>query len=84
MSRTTTGPTRIRGVLPPGTRVAHKTGDIGWTANDIAIVTLPGDAGHVALAAYVKSSRRPTAERDVAVAHIARAIYDYFLFHLPE
>jgi beta-lactamase class A len=80
MTRTTTGPSRIGGVLPSGTVVMHKTGDIGWTANDIAIITLPRNAGHIALAAYVKSSRKPVADRDVAMAHIARAIYDYFLF----
>ena len=48
MTATTTGPNRIRGLLPPGTVVVHKTGTSntvgGLTAatNDVGIVTLPG------------------------------------------
>ena len=74
------GPLRIKGLLPPGTEVRHKTGTIGGTTNDVGIITLPGEAGHVALAIFVKGSRRPSADVEPVIAQIARAVYDYFLF----
>lgn len=80
MGRCETGDARLKGMLPAGTAVAHKTGTIGGTVDDIGIVTLPGDAGHVAIAAFVKSARKPMASSEKAIAEVARAVYDYFLF----
>ncbi len=80
MRRCETGAGRIKGMLPTGTEVMHKTGTIGGTTNDVGIVTLPGGAGHVALAIFVKGSRRPSADVEPVIAEIARAVYDYFLF----
>lgn len=80
MRRCETGAARIKGILPPGTEVRHKTGTIGGTTNDVGIITLPGEAGHVALAVFVKSSRRPSADVEPVIAQIARAVFDYFLF----
>lgn len=80
MLRCETGPARLKGMLPPGTPLMHKTGTIGGTANDIGIITLPDNAGHVAIAVFVKQSTRPTEDRERVIAHIARTIYDYFLF----
>jgi beta-lactamase class A len=80
MLRSTTGTGRIRGLLPPETPVSHKTGTIGGTTNDVGIVTLPDSAGHVVTVVFVKGSERPVEERERAIAHIARAIHDYFLF----
>jgi beta-lactamase class A len=80
MRRCETGAARIKGILPPGTEVRHKTGTIGGTTNDVGIITLPGEAGHVALAVFVKSSRRPSTDVEPVIAQIARAVYDYFLF----
>lgn len=82
MRRCQTGDARIKGILPPNTIVAHKTGSIGGTINDVGIVTLPDDAGHVALALFVKqASKADVSER--TIAQIARAVYDYFLFGPP-
>lgn len=80
MSRTSTGPGRIRGFLPPGARVSHKTGTIGGTTNDVGILTLPDGAGHVAVAAFVKESSLDIPTRERAIAQVTRAVYDYFLF----
>jgi beta-lactamase class A len=78
--RCQTGEARIKGILPPGTEVAHKTGSIGGTINDVGIVNLPDDAGHVVLALFVKQgSKSEASER--AIAQISRAVYDYFLFN---
>ncbi len=81
MRRCETGAQRIKGFLPPGTVVAHKTGTIGGTTNDVGIITLPYGAGHLALAVFVKESTEEIVERERAIAHIARALYDDFLFH---
>lgn len=80
MYRCETGTGRIKGILPPGTQVAHKTGTIGGTTNDVGIIDLPGEAGHVIAVVFVKESDVSVAEREKAIAHIARAVYDYFLF----
>jgi beta-lactamase class A len=81
MGRCQTGNARIKGFLPPGTDVAHKTGSLGATAtDDVGYVTLPDNAGHIAIAVFVGPSTQQTAERDQTIAHISRAIYDYFLF----
>lgn len=79
MTETKTGPKRIKGLLPAGTVVTHKTGTMGGTTNDVGIITLPNGAGHVALAVFVKASDKEVAERERAIAEIARAVYDHFL-----
>jgi beta-lactamase class A len=80
MRRCRSGETRLRGLLPAGTEIAHKTGTIGGTTNDVGIITLPDDAGHVAIAVFVKSSEKEVAVRERAIAEIARAVHDFFLF----
>ena len=78
--RCQTGDARIKGMLPPGTEVAHKTGSIGGTINDVGILNLPDNAGHVVLALFVKQgSKSEASER--TIAQISRAVYDYFLFN---
>lgn len=79
MRRCQTGDARIKGMLPPNTELAHKTGSIGGTINDVGILTLPDNAGHVALALFVKEGTKSEAS-EKAIAQISRAVYDYFLF----
>src|SRR5215216_3933314 len=80
MRRCRTGEARLKGLLPAGTEVAHKTGTIGGTTNDVGIITLPDDAGHVSIAVFVKSSEKDVSARERAIAEIARAVHDFFLF----
>ena len=80
MERCETGENRLKGNLPEGTVVAHKTGTIGRTTNDVGIVTLPDDAGHVIVVAFVKESDLDVPDRERAIADAARAAHDYFLF----
>ncbi len=77
MSRTRTGAGRIKGLLPRGTPVAHKTGTSIGTANDVGYVTLP-DGRRFAVAIFTSSSDTPLADRDRAVAEVARTLYDHF------
>lgn len=78
MERCETGKARIKGMLPPGTEVAHKTGSVGGVVNDVGIITLPGKAGHVALSIFTKGSNRPEEVSEKTVAEISRTVYDYF------
>jgi beta-lactamase class A len=80
MRRCRTGEARLKGMLPLGTEVAHKTGTIGGTTNDVGIVTLPDGAGHVAITVFVKSSEKEVSARERTIAEVARAVHDFFLF----
>jgi beta-lactamase class A len=80
MSRTNTGAGRIKALLPRGTAVAHKTGTSGGVANDVGYVSLP-DGRRFAIVVFTKSSDTPPADRDRAVAEVARTLYDYFSTH---
>jgi beta-lactamase class A len=77
MSRTRTGAGRIKGLLPKGTPVAHKTGTAGGIANDVGYVTLPDDR-RFAIAVFTNSSKTSVADRDRAIAEVARALYDFY------
>ena len=73
-----TGENRIRGLLPAGTPVAHKTGTIGGTINDCGIIYLPEGAGHVALSVLSKETNPDHTENTIAM--IAKTVFDYFCF----
>jgi beta-lactamase class A len=77
MSRTRTGAARLKGLLPKGTPVAHKTGLTGGVANDVGYITLP-DGRRFAIAVFTNSSETSVSDRDRAVAEIARTMFDYF------
>jgi beta-lactamase class A len=79
MERCRTGDDRLRGELPPGTTVAHKTGTIGGTVNDVGVITLPGGQGRIVIAVFIKKSDLPVVQRERAIAAIARTIHDYYL-----
>lgn len=79
MSRCATGSRRLRGRLPAITPVAHKTGTFRpGVTNDAGIVSLPGTAGHLAIAVLIKQSPRDLATQERAIADIARAACDHF------
>lgn len=77
MSRTRTGKDRLKGMLPEGTPVEHKTGTVGGIANDVGYVTLP-DGRRMAIAVFTKSSTTPAADQERAIAETARTLYDYY------
>ncbi|MBI2334287.1 serine hydrolase [Candidatus Daviesbacteria bacterium] len=65
---------RIPKYLPPGTKVAHKTGDIGFFENDAGVIFSPkGDFVIVVLS----ETKDPAAAGEI-IAKISEAVYDYF------
>ena len=84
LEATTTGAGRIKGLLPTGVVVAHKTGTTGTagrlngSTNDVGVITLPKGAGQLALAVYLKGSTRDLPAREMAIARIAKAAFDSF------
>lgn len=95
MKQCRTGRASIKGLLPPNTPVAHKTGS--WFivspkylsapqsrqllrfVGDVGIITLPNNKGHIAIAVYVKSTAVHNIPRFRAIAEESRMLYDYFL-----
>lgn len=81
MTESKPGAKRLKGLLPAGTAVAHKTGtsgtDNGMTAatNDIGIITLP-NGKHVAIAVFISDSPADEAMREGVIAKIAKAVCD--------
>ena len=75
---------RIKGKLPQGTPVAHKTGTAGTynglnrATNDVGIISLP-NGEHLAISVFVKDSRDQHSAREEAIARVARAAYDFWL-----
>ena len=75
MLETTTGPLRIKSVLPAGATFAHKTGTMPGTANDVGLITTPDGKQHIAIVVLVKGSKEPTEAVEKVIADIGRQIY---------
>ncbi|QNK63613.1 class A beta-lactamase, subclass A2 [Pedobacter sp. PAMC26386] len=83
MTETTTGPNKIKGLLPAGTSVAHKTGSSGMNksgmtaaSNDIGVVTLP-NGKHFAVAVFVSMTKEDEKVTDLIMAELTKASWDH-------
>ncbi len=82
MTEAIPGAKRLKGELPAGTMVAHKTGTgvtqngITSATNDIGIITLPNGT-HLAVAVFVSDSSADEATRESVIARIAKAAWDW-------
>ncbi|RQO66125.1 class A beta-lactamase, subclass A2 [Pedobacter sp. KBW06] len=82
MEETVTGPGKIKGLLPKGTLVAHKTGNSGVNkegitaaSNDIGIVTLP-NGKKMLISAFVSMSKESDQENDKIIAALTKAAFE--------
>ena len=81
MTETLTGQKRLKGLLPAGTIVAHKTGTSGTkdgitaATNDIGIINLP-NGNHLAIAVFVADSPADETTREKVIAEAAKAVWD--------
>ena len=79
MEQCRTGPRRLKGELPKGMVVAHKTGTLTRVAtNDVGIVRMSAGHGDLVVAIFVKGSPRPIADQERAIAYATRALYRHF------
>jgi beta-lactamase class A len=76
MARCRTGPGRIRGLLPSGTPVAHKTGTMNGITDDVGIVSLPN--GHNLAVAIFETGSGGARAHDRKIAQLSRILYDHF------
>lgn len=83
MRKTETGANRLKGQLPAGTSVAHKTGfsgtnkeEITAAVNDIGVIALP-QGGHFFISVFVSNSTENTETNERIIADIAKAAWDY-------
>ena len=84
MVETSTGVNRIKGKLPKGTIVGHKTGTsdtnkAGITAaiNDMGIVRLP-NGKHYAIAVFVCNTKENEATNDKIISDISKLVWDHY------
>jgi beta-lactamase class A len=89
MTESGTGPHRLKGMLPAGTRVSHKTGtsytEGGITAatNDVGLITLR-DGRKLAIAVFVSDSPETESVREGVIARIAAAAYEQASASVPR
>ncbi|HBS47743.1 TPA: hypothetical protein DEO28_02090 [Candidatus Dependentiae bacterium] len=79
MAKCCTGSMRMVHLLPKHVKVYHKTGTMDGIISDVGVITLPGGKGHLVLAVYSNKSMRLTDDRALAIARIARSLFDYFI-----
>ena len=86
MQRANTGLHRLRGDLPSGATVADKTGSgekddvtgVARSTNDVGIITLPANRGHLVIAVLINKSKLADAAQEKVIADLARAAYDAY------
>jgi beta-lactamase class A len=84
MTESTNSPKRIKGALPEGTVVAHKTGtggesydNIRSACNDVGIITLP-DGKHIAITVFVTQSKAPLEKDEKVIAKLSKTVFDFY------
>lgn len=88
LEATMTGKGRLRAGLPPGTKLAHKTGTgdtyegFNLATNDVGIAALP-DGSRLVIAALTSGVPGDDDAREAVIAEIARAAYDAFTARTP-
>ncbi len=81
---TYTGQNRLKGLLPAGTLVAHKTGSSGRSdkdviaaLNDAGIIVTP-DGKHISVTVFISNTTSDEKTCELIIAKIARAVWDYY------
>jgi len=85
MTEAVNGSNRIKGLLPAGTLVAHKTGTdgtdekgINQAFNDVGVVTLP-NGQQFFISVFITNSRESDENNAKIIAEISKAAWDYFV-----
>ena len=85
LTETTTGPKRLKGMLPAQTSVAHKTGTSGTSGegimaavNDIGIVASKKNGQAFVIVVFVSNTFEELAASEQIIASVAKAAWDFF------
>ncbi|HSB29860.1 MAG TPA: class A beta-lactamase [Pyrinomonadaceae bacterium] len=86
MERAKTGLRRLRGNLPPDTKVADKSGsgdpnpqtNLASSTNDVGLITLPNARGHLAMVVLLHDSTLPDEQQEKLITDLARAAFDAY------
>lgn len=70
MTDTKTGPKRIKSVLPRGASLAHKTGTMPGTVNDVGVITT-ASGQHLVIAVLTKKGPEDAAAQEKTIAETA-------------
>ena len=83
MAESQPGKNRLKGLLPKGVVVAHKTGTAGTShngltraTNDVGVITLP-NGQHLAISVFISDSYASERDRELTIAKISKTIFDY-------
>lgn len=84
MLETTTGPDKLKGLLPSATPVGHKTGSSDRNANgqkagdnDVGFIRLP-DGRYFTIAVFIMDSAEDDKANALLIARIARSAYEHY------
>jgi D-alanyl-D-alanine carboxypeptidase (penicillin-binding protein 5/6) len=77
---------RLSKLLPPGVKVAHKTGSVAVVRTDAGLIEAKGGPIAICVLTNNNKDQRWTAENagEVLTSKIAREVYDYFEGSTPE
>lgn len=83
MTETSTGQKRLKGLLPVGTVVSHKTGSSGAyngitaATNDVGVIHLP-DGRVVYISVFVTDSKEPDETNEKIIAEVGKLVWEYY------
>jgi len=84
LEQTPTGPKRLKGLLPPGTVAAHKTGTgdentagLTGAVNDVGVIALP-DGEHIIISVFVTKAQGEFSTFESTIARISKLAYDHY------
>lgn len=84
MIRSSPGQHRLKGLLPRGTVVAHKTGTAGTmkngltrATNDAGIITLP-NRKHLIIVVFLSDSYAIEAQRELVIARVGQMLFEFY------
>lgn len=82
LEETVTGKNRIKGLLPVGTAVAHKTGmgernGVIGAVNDVGVITLP-NGQHVSIALFITKTSENVPTLEKLMAEISKKVFNYY------
>jgi len=73
MTETKTGPKRMKSALPPGATLAHKTGTMPGTVNDVGVITT-ASGQHVVIAFFTKGGSGDASGQERLISTTTRDI----------